>query len=86
MLVCTYILPSPTGAQNPKNRFFFSFSFPPFSFPFIDPAYDELTDSVLPVDDGSGRATLRALVLLPNTGGRCGCCGGGASRVKYRSS
>jgi hypothetical protein len=79
--------------QKPKNRLFFSFSFPPFA---DDDAYDELTDRLLLVNERSAPdlATLRALTLLPSDGALslwfccccCCCCGGGASRVKYRSS
>ena len=83
----------PTTTQKPKNRLFFSFSFPPF---VDDGEYAELTDRWLLVNERSAPAdlpTLRALTLLPNGGALClwgccccCCCGGGASRVKYRSS
>ena len=87
-----YIQPKNKQAtQKAKNRFFFSF----LSLPFVgEGAYDdgeELTDSELAVYEGSGpdRPKLRALKLFPIGGafgaGFC-CCGGGASRVKYRSS
>lgn len=71
--------------QKPKNRLFFSFSFPPF--------VDELADRLLLVNERSAPdlPTLRALTLLPIGGALClccccCCCGGGMSRVKYRSS
>ena len=78
--------------QKPKNRLFFSFSFPPF----VDNGVYELTDKLLLVNERSAPdlSTLRALTLLPIGDALClwccccccCCCGGGASRVKYRSS
>lgn len=86
-----YVQPKKQATQKPKNRFFFSF----LSLPFVgEGAYDddeELTDRELAVYEGSGpdRPKLRALRLFPiggAFGACCFCCGGGASRVKYRSS
>jgi hypothetical protein len=79
--------------QKPKNRLFFSFSFPPF---VDDGPYDELTDRLLLVNERSAPdlPAVRALTLLPIGGALCLCCccccccgcGGGAPCVKYRSS
>ena len=56
--------------QKPKNRLFFSFSFPPF---VDDGMYDELTDRLLLVNERSAPdlPTLRALKLLPSGGALC---------------